>query len=91
MNDLTKQWNRLFLSSREGPKFCLQKDLATAKYIIAAKFLIRRALNIDAIAATFKTLWRSKNGFKVKNLGSHIVLLTVDNRLDVDIILSNEP
>ena len=86
MNDLTKQWNRLFLSSREGPKFCLQKDLATAEYIIAAKFLIRRALNIDAIAATFKTLWRSKNGFKV-----HIVLLTVDNKLDVDIILSNEP
>ena len=62
-----------------------------AEYIIAAKFLIKRALNIDAIAATFKMLWRSKNGFKVKNLGNHIVLLTVDNKLDVDIILSNEP
>ena len=62
-----------------------------AEYIIAAKFLIKRALNIDAIAAMFKMLWRSKNGFKVKNLGNHIVLLTVDNKLDVDIILSNEP
>ena len=91
MNDLTKQWNELFLSSREWPKFRLQKDLATAEYIIAAKFLIKRDLNIDAIAATFKMLWRSKNGFKVKNLGNHIVLLTVDNKLDVDIILSNEP
>ena len=53
MNDLTKQLNRLFLSIREGPKFHLQKDLATAKYIIAAEFQIKRALNIDASAAMF--------------------------------------
>ncbi|KAL0015256.1 hypothetical protein SO802_002325 [Lithocarpus litseifolius] len=65
--------------------------MATLDFVIAAKFFTRRALNTEAIATTFKPLWRSKNGFKVKNMGNHIVLFTFDNRLEVDTILSNEP
>ena len=68
MDELTKQWKGLFLSQREGPKFQMRLDLATTEYIIAAKFLTKRALNMDAIAATFQPLWRSKNGFKLKIL-----------------------
>ena len=61
------------------------------EFIIAGKFFTRGALNMEAIALTFKPLWRSKNGFKVKNIGNHIVLFTFDNKLEVDAILSNEP
>ena len=46
---------------------------------------------MEAIASTFMPLWRSKNGFKVKNMGNHIVLFTFNNKLEVDTILSNEP
>ena len=79
MEDLTIQWNGLSLSHREGPKFWLHSDLASIEYTIIAKFLTKRALNTDAIAATFKSLWQSKNGFRVKNLGNHVILFTFDN------------
>lgn len=91
MEDLTKQWTGLSLSHREGPKFRLHQDLATIEHIIAAKFLTKRASNIDAIAATFKPFWRSNNGFRVKNLGNHVVFFIFDYKAEVDTILSNEP
>ena len=57
MEDLTRQWNGLSLTQQEEPKFQLKNDLATTEYIIVVKFLTERALNIEAIAATFKPLW----------------------------------
>ena len=91
MDELTTKWNGLSLSQREGPKFQMRLDLATTEYIIAAKFLTKRALNMDAIAATFRPLWRSKNGFRLKNLGNHIILFIFDSKTDVENILANEP
>ena len=91
MEDLKKQWTGLSISNREGPKFRLHNDLAAPVFIIAAKFLTKRVLNIDAIAATFTPLWRSKNGFKIKNLGNHVVLFTLESKAEVDNILTNEP
>ena len=91
MDELTKKWNGLSLSQREGPKFQMRSDLATTEYIIAAKFLTKRALNMDAIAATFQPLWRSKNGFRLKNLGNHIILFIFDSKTDVENIIANEP
>ena len=46
---------------------------------------------MDAIALTFQPLWRSKNGFKVKNMGNHIVLFIFDNKREVETIIENEP
>ncbi|XP_030970096.1 uncharacterized protein LOC115990400 [Quercus lobata] len=81
----------LSILDTEGPTFDLEEELATPEYIIAGKFYTRRALNMEAIASTFMPLWRSRNGFKVKNMGNHIVLFTFDNKHEVDSILSNEP
>ena len=65
--------------------------MATSIPIIAAKFLTKRALNPEAVAATFTPTWRSKRGFKIKNLGNHIMLFSCDNEIEVDTILANAP
>lgn len=89
MDDLTKQWSWLTISQREGPKFWLQDEMAAFVSIITAKFLTKRALNPDAVAATFNPIWQSKRGFKIKNLGNHIIHFTFDSESKVDTILSN--
>ena len=91
MEDLTKHWSSLSLSEIEGPGLCLRSDQATDEFGILARFLTKRPLNIEAIANTFNPLWRSKSGFKVKNIGDHVVLFSFDNKFDVDRILSAEP
>ena len=91
MEDLSKQWTRLSLLDREGDKITLGKNRGSNEHIIAAKFLTRRALNVDAIGRTFKPLWRAINGFTIKNMGNHILLFIFENQEDVTRVLNSEP
>ena len=43
------------------------------------------------MARTFKQLWRSTNGFKIRNHKDHMVLFVFDNLSDVDRILQSQP
>ena len=51
-----KQWTGMSISNKEGPKFRLHNELVAPVFIIVAN--TKKALNIDAIAATFTPLWR---------------------------------
>ena len=46
---------------------------------------------MEIIARTFKKLWRSTNGFKIRNQKDHRVLFVFENLGDVDQILKNQP
>lgn len=91
MEEQTNSWSGLSLNDREGSRFVLQNQLRSSEFIIAAKFLIKRVLNMDAVARTFRQLWRSTDGFKIRNLGDRIVLFVFKNQGDVDRILLSEP
>ncbi|KAK9983400.1 hypothetical protein SO802_032925 [Lithocarpus litseifolius] len=91
IDDLTTNWNRLTLSNKEGPGCSLDEELSSSEFCIAIKFLTKRPLNIDAIAKTFTPLWRSKNGFRVRNLGDRKVLFVFDNKVEVDKVIQSEP
>ena len=91
MDDLVQSWNQLTLSDREGSGCCLLNDDRVVDFSIAAKFLTKRAINIDVIARTFNLLWSARNGFKIHNFGDHKILFTFNNREDVDRILEGEP
>ena len=73
--ELSQSWMKLSLSKREGPECRLEEEFSSKEHIIVAKlFLMKKALNIGAIAKTFTPLWRSRSGFKIKNLGNHVIL-----------------
>ena len=80
MDNLTKAWSCLTLSNREGTNLYLEEEEVVLEFVIVAKFLTKRALNIDTIAKTFNPIRRSRNGFKVKKEEDHIVLFTFDNK-----------
>ena len=65
--------------------------MGSAGFILAAKFYTKRVLNTDTIARNFEQLWQSRNSFKVKDLGNHIVLFIFHNKLDMNRILASQP
>ena len=91
MEDLSKQWINFFLLDREGDKITLGKNKESNEHNIAAKFFTRRALNVDAIARTFKPLWRASNGFTIKNMGNHVLLFIFGKQEDVHRVMVSEP
>ena len=72
-------------------RLSLEKERGSEEFIIAAKFLMKRALNTEAIVRNFNPLWWSRNGFKVRNAGDHVILFIFDNNEEVDKILLSEP
>ena len=91
MEEITAGWSRLSLQGPEGEDFRLRSDMGSEEFVLAAKFFTKRALNTDAIARNFSQLWRSRNGFRIKDLGNHIVLFIFDNKLNTDKILASQP
>ena len=89
MDDLTKAWSCLTLTDQEGDDLRLNEEEAALEFILPAKFLTKRVLNIEAIAKTFNPIWRSKTGFKVKKEDDHFVLFTFDNQQEMEKILAS--
>ena len=58
---------------------------------MAAKFLTRRVLNVEAIGRTFKPLWRAKKDFKVRKAGDHVLLFVFELKANAERVLANEP
>lgn len=67
MEDLANRCEKLSLSAREGRKVKLSNNQRASEYVLAAKFLTRRALNMEAVARTFRPLWRTKESFHITN------------------------
>ena len=91
MEELAKSWSCLTLSNVEGSHVSITEEEAVSDFILAAKFLTKRALNVEAIAKTFTPIWRMKNGFRVTKESDHMVLFTFDNQTDMERVLNTEP
>ena len=93
MDDILHDWRKLSLTEEEDTKLSLSKskNLRSKEFVVAAEFLTRRALNVEAIGRTFKPLWRAKKEFKVREAGDHILLFVFELELDTKRVLANEP
>ena len=91
MEELAKSWSCLTLSDVEGSHVSITEEEAVSDFVLATKFLTKRALNVEAIAKTFTPIWRMKNGFRVTKESDHMVLFTFDNQTDMERVLNTEP
>ena len=91
MEELTRKCDGLSLSAKEGEKLSLSKNLSKTDHVLAAKFLNKRNLNIEAVARTFRPLWRTKESFGVTNAGNNVLLFEFDLEVDAEKVLQGEP
>ena len=70
MEDITRTWSKLSLSNREGKNVVLRFKKHSQEFVLAAKFLTKRFLKIDAVARTFNPPWRSTKGFHIRDVGN---------------------
>ena len=91
MENLTKHWQSLSLNAREEEELGLDDELSTKNFTMAAKFLTKRALNVEAVTKTFSLLWRSVKGLKVRKISDHVLLFTFEKKEEVERIMSNAP
>jgi len=92
MEDILYDWKKLSLTNAEDVKLSLSKskNLRSKEYVLVAKFLTKRALNVEAVGRTFKPLWRAKKDFKVHEAGDHILLFVFELESNAE-VLANEP
>ena len=91
MEKLMGLWEKLSLSESEGSKFAIRDDQEAEEHLLAAKFLTRRVLNMEAIAKTFTLLWKTRKGFEIRDMGDHRVMFVFPEALDIDRVLMGEP
>ena len=91
MKDLAKSWTKFSLSEKEELGFVLPKLQRKNEFMIVAKFLTPRVLNMDAVGRTFKRVWRCSDGFMIRNMNEHQMLFGFDDERDVNQILMNQP
>ena len=83
----------VFLScnSSYSPAYPLDIENPAAKEVIlAAKFMTRRALNIEAIGRTLKPVWKTQNGFEMRDVGNHILLFVFCNENEAERIIATK-
>ena len=90
MEELANQLTNFSLSKKETIGFTLSKEQRFGEYLLATQFLTPRFLNMEAMARTFKQLWRSTNGFTIRNQNEHRVLFVFYKPNDIERILKNQ-
>ena len=91
MERLSDPWGKFSLSESEGSRYQVRDEPGEEEYFIAARFLTRRTISAEAIARTFKLVWRTKKGFEVRDIGNHRVMFVFTNEEDVARVMQGEP
>uniref|UniRef100_A0A2N9GPD6 Uncharacterized protein n=1 Tax=Fagus sylvatica TaxID=28930 RepID=A0A2N9GPD6_FAGSY len=91
MESIEDMWKNFSLSDKEGLNVDLANTSQQSENILAAKFLTSRVLNMDAVARTFKPLWKTRQSFTVQDLGGNKVAFVFEDAMDLERVLMNEP
>jgi hypothetical protein len=91
MESLEGLWEKFSLSDMEGNTVDLHSTPDQPKTFLAAKFLTRRTLNVEAVARTFKPLWRTDHGFTVRDMNDNRLVFVFEDAADRERVMMGEP
>ena len=91
MAALDEMWARFSLTEEEEGGAEVPKDVEESTHRLAGRFYTKRVLNVDAVARTFKPLWRTVGELKIRDIGEHILLFEFEDVLDLERVMEFEP
>ena len=91
MAGLDEMWARFSLTEEEEGGAEVPKDVEVSIHRLAGRFYTKRVLNVDAVARTFKPLWRTVGELKIRDIGEHILLFEFEDVLDLERVMEFEP
>lgn len=91
MAALDEIWARFSLIEVEEGGANVPRQEDESVYRLAGKFLLKRVLNVDAVAWTFKSLWKINGELKIRDIGDNVLLFKFDDSMDLERILEFEP
>ena len=68
----------------EENRVALRSETKKREFVLARKFFTCRSLNVEAVAKTFRPLWRTKGGFNVTVGGENILLFAFELEVDAE-------
>jgi hypothetical protein len=91
MESLEGLWEKFSLSEHECQKVDLASTTTQPKSFLAAKFLTRRVLNVESVARTFKPLWRTDQGFSIRDMNDNKLVFVFEDEADRERVMLGEP
>ena len=91
MAGLDELWSRFSLTEDEERGADVPRQKAVTIHRLAGHFLTKRVLNVDAVARTFKPLWKPSGELKIRDVGEHTLLFEFEDNLDLERVLEYEP
>nr|POE80504.1 hypothetical protein CFP56_04862 [Quercus suber] len=91
MDDLAQSLKKLTLFEEEGRKVDLSRNKKVGSFVLVAKFLTSKEVNIEAVAQTFHPIWQTRSPFDVSDAGNNVVLMEFKLEVDMDEVLMGEP
>ena len=82
---------KLSLSNKEGKRIILSKGKQSQEFWLVVKFFTKRVMNIDAVAKTFRLLWRTRQSFNIRDARNNHLMFAFEIEVDVEKVLLGEP
>ena len=91
MATLDDMWSRFNLSEEEVHEADVPSNREASVHRLAGKFLTKRIINVEAVAQTFKPLWKPMGKLKIRDVGGNKLVFEFDDALDLERVLEFEP
>lgn len=91
MAGLEDLWSRLSLLEEEVRGADVPQQSEATIHRLAGKFFTKRVVNVEAVARTFKPLWKLVGELKIRDSGGNILLFEFEDELDLLRVLEFKP
>ena len=83
-------WSRFTLSEEEAQGADVPHNSEVSIHRLASKFFTKRIVNVEAVARTFKLLWKPVGELKIRDVDENILLFEFNDALDLERVLEFE-